>query len=229
MHLQAVGRGLRRLRPVAVHRARRPMVMKFRPGRCRCTTGTRSTHDFLSAGTGDEVRHDLAARQRVLPAGSSTPARCSSRGDEVLPDRLRQRLPRRGADLAALLLPVGDGRAAAMERLLRRHRPSTSDRHRRPAATSRSPTATDLYVPGEAAPATGSLADEYFDTDRYCRVLLDPAEPRRRDGSRLGRARRRLRRPAGLAPSGPRTRPTSGDRFVAHFRGLIGAWLADRA
>ena len=70
---------------------------------------------------------DLAADQRLLPLGVQLlrDARARHRG---APDRLRQRLAGRRADVAALLLAVGDQRAAEVVDLLHRHRPPLAQR-----------------------------------------------------------------------------------------------------
>ena len=62
-----------------------------------------------------------------------------------------------------------------MERLLRCHRASTSDRHRRPRSYFEIADRTDLSYQDKLA-CYRRLADEYFDTDRYARVLLDPLD-----------------------------------------------------
>ncbi|MFC5040202.1 hypothetical protein [Ornithinimicrobium kibberense] len=55
--------------------------------------------------------------QRLLRLGVQQ-RRDARQGRRGAPDRLRQRLPRRGADLAALLLPMGDHRPRPMVGLL---------------------------------------------------------------------------------------------------------------
>ena len=104
------------------------MVMKFRP-ELPMHERYAVEHGFLSAADRRRGAHDFASGQRVLPVGVQL-VRDAHQGRLGAPHRLRQCLPGRGPHLAALLLPVGDGRAAAMERLLRRHRATTSDRHR---------------------------------------------------------------------------------------------------
>ena len=134
-----VGRGLRQVRALAVDR-RRDDGHGLPPRRADARP-LRGLARLPLAGDRRRGADDLAADQRVLPLGVQLlrDARARRRG---APDRLRQRLAGRRADVAALLLPVGDERAAEVVDLLHRHRPPrraawTSTR----AATSRSATA----------------------------------------------------------------------------------------
>ena len=115
-------------------------------------------------------------------------------GDGVLPDRLRQRLPRRRGHLAALLLPVGDDGAGEVVGVLRRHRPQGAHpgRHRAVVRGRRRP-GLDY---GAKLAAYQRLADEHFDTRALPGVLRDSAAAHRRDGAGLG-AVARVRRDAG--------------------------------
>ena len=88
--------------------------MKFRPElpmHDRYAVDARLPRTAAGRGGGD----DLRAGERVLPLGVQLLRDRWCSGDDVLPDRLRQRLPGRGAHLAALLLPVGDEGAAALD------------------------------------------------------------------------------------------------------------------
>ena len=128
------------------------------------------------------------------------------RGRRGAPDRLRQRLPGRGADLAALLLPLGDDGAAAVEVFCvvtgaaaaagPRHAPTTS-----PIADR-----DDLSYEEKLA-GYRRLADEYFETDRYADFCA----------TRLGHVDEMVHDWVDARPStrcwstrcGPPTRPTS--------------------
>ena len=140
------------------------------------------------------------------------------------PDRLRQRLPGRGADLPALLLPVGDDGAGALDRVLRGHRPEPRldlDTARYFAIAD----ATDLSY-AEKLAGYRRLADDYFETDRY-RSSARPACRTSTRSSTTGSAR-----PTSTRCCVDTVRATypahEHERFLAHFRGLIDAWLADQ-
>ena len=97
------------------------MVMKFRP-ELPMHERYAVEHDFLAAERRRRGRDDLPAGQRVLPVGVQL-LRVPRPRRRRAPDRLRQRLPGRRAHLPALLLPVGDDGAGALDRVLRGHRP----------------------------------------------------------------------------------------------------------
>ena len=111
------GRGLRRRSPGRCPSAPETMVMKFRP-ELPMHDRYEVAHDFLDARGRRRGRHDLPAGQRVLPVGVQL-LRDAGRGHRGAPDRLRQRLPGRRDHLAALLLPVGDDGAGALDGVLR--------------------------------------------------------------------------------------------------------------
>ena len=122
MHLQAVGRRLRRLRAVAVDRARDDgHEVPARAADARPLRGRARLPDARS-----RPRRSSRSRRLVNAFFRWEFNSCEMlvRGGERLPDRLRQRLPGRRAHLAALLLPVGDEGAAALVGVLRGHRPA---------------------------------------------------------------------------------------------------------
>ena len=82
------------------------MVMNFDPDQPMHARYSVS-HDFLDAADRDGGGHDRPAGQRVLPVGVQL-LRDADQGRGRLPDRLRERLPRRRDHQPALLLPVGD-------------------------------------------------------------------------------------------------------------------------
>ena len=107
------------------------MVMKFRPD-LPMHDRYAVAHDFLVTRDGRRGAHHQPPDQRVLPLGVQLlrDARARDRG---APDRLRQRVARRGGHQPALLLPVGDEGAAAVVRVLRRDRAPRADRPRHAA------------------------------------------------------------------------------------------------
>ena len=165
-----VDRGLRQVRALAEIGAE-TMVMDFRPDQPMHNRYAVS-HDFLTPETGEEILTISAADQRVLPLGVQLlrDARARHRG---APDRLRQRVAGRRADVAALLLPVGDQRAAEVDDLLHRDRPRVARAWTwTRAATSRSATARTSPT-RRSSPSTGKLADDYFEVERVHGVLRD--------------------------------------------------------
>ena len=188
-------------------------------------------------------RDDLPAGQRVLPVGVQL-LREPRRGRRGAPDRLRQRLPGRRADLAALLLPVGDGGAGAVDGVHAGHGPQAALGPRHGASTSRSPTATTSPT-ARSWRGYRRLADEYFETERYLdfcasrlrhldEVVLEWVDSPefdallRRDGARdlPGRRARPVRRPlprAGRAVGDGREGGPPADRAVsrAYFEPVV--------
>ena len=79
----------------------------------------------------------------------------------------------------------------------------------------------------EKLAAYRALADAYFEVDRYRRLLRQPARPRRRAGARLDRARAEFDRCCvdTVRSTYP---PHEHERFVGHFRGLVGQWVKER-
>ena len=195
--------------------------MKFRP-ELPMHDRYEVAHGFLTPGRRRGGRHDLPAGERVLPVGVQL-LREPRRGRRGASDRLRQRLPGRRADVAALLLPVGDDGAGALDDVHAGHRPQAAPgpRHGRllrdrrprrpvlrrqagayagsPTTTSR-PSATSTSARAGCATSTrscwsGSTAPD-FDA-----LLVETV---------------RATYPA-----------AEHDRFVAHFRGLVGLWVTD--
>ena len=199
------------------------MVMDFRPDQPMHQRYA-VNHGFLSESAGQQSVADLPDRQRVLPLGVQL-LRDARRRRRRLPDRLRQRLPGRLGDLAALLLPVGDHRAGALVDLLRGHRPQGRRRPPDPRATSRSPTTTSLTYDDKLA-AYLALADEHFETERYWEWSakhlphLDEAVLEWVTGDDFDRLLRDT-----VAATYP---PHEHEEFLAHFRGLVGA-VGERA
>ena len=150
--------------------------------------------------------HHRPDRQRVLPLGVQLlrDARARRRG---LPDRLRQRLPRRGGHLAALLLPVGDDGAGAVVGVLPGHRAQGAHPgRRRPVVRGRRRRRPGL--PGQARgvpalwPTSTSTPTRY---QEFCAQSLPHIDEMVLDWVQS----RRLRRDAGRAPWPRPTRPTS--------------------
>ena len=140
------------------------MVMQFRP-ELPMHDRYAVQHDFLTPGAGDEV---ITISRLVNAFFRWEFNSCESlvRGTEVLPHRLRQRLPGRGADLAALLLPVGDVGAAALDGVLRASPAARRGWTWTPPATSPIADRDDLSYEDKLAEYR-RLADDYFETERY--------------------------------------------------------------
>ena len=94
-----------------------------------------------------------------------------------------------------------------------------------PAGTSTSPT-------GPTSPTTRSwrptvaLADDYFEVERYARLLRQPAAAPRRDRPGVGRGSR-TSTACSSTPCATTFPPHEHDQFIAHYRGLLGAWAQD--
>ena len=122
-------------------------------------------HDFLSPEVGDEVL-TISRLINAFFRWEFNSCETLVRGDRRAPDRLRQRLARRRGHEPALLLPVGDERAAEVVRVLRRHRPRAAARPRHPPLLrDRRPRGPLLRR--RSSPRYRALADEYFEVDRY--------------------------------------------------------------
>ena len=144
-HAPAEGRrGLRRVRPVALDRRRDDGdEVPARAADARPLRGGARVPHPRGRRRG---RHDLPAGERVLPLGVQL-LREPRRGHRGASHRLRQRLPGRRADLAALLLPVGDGGAGALDGVHARSPDASRAWTSTPRTTSRSPTATTCATP----------------------------------------------------------------------------------
>ena len=223
MHLQTRARGLRRLRALAVDRRRddvdvvRPVAADARalPGEARLPVAR--------ARRGDRL--DLAARERVLPLGVQL-VRDDRQGRHRLPDRLRERVAGRRAHLAALLLPVGDHGARPLERVLRGHAPR--DAHQ--------PELARLLRLGR--PRRPHLRGEAREVPRARRRRTSRSTRTRSSATRISRTWTSSR-----TSGSPRRRSTTcsshtvrstfpaheHEHFVAHYRGLLGAWASDNA
>ena len=165
-----VGRGLRRLRALAVDR-RRDDGHALPARASRCTTATPST---TTSSRPRSATRSLTISRLINAFFRWEFNSCETlvRGDRGAPDRLRQRVARRRAHQPALLLPVGDERAAEVVRVLRRHRPRAAARprhapllrDRRPRGpllrgeARRLPRAGRRVLRGRALPATSATA-----------------------------------------------------------------------
>ena len=198
------------------------MVMKFRP-ELPMHDRYAVDHDFLTPEVGDEVV-TISRLVNAFFRWEFNSCENLVRGHRGAPDRLRQRLPGRRAHLAALLLPVGDGGAGALDGvhvvtgrkprldldiapLLRGRRPRGPLLRREarratgawPTSTSR-PTATSTSAPAACA-HLDEVVLEWVDSAEFDALLVETVEA---------------------------TYPAhEHDRFVAHFRGLVGLWVRD--
>ena len=157
------------------------MVMRFQPER-RCTCATRSTTASSPPRPG-RGGDDLPAGQRVLQMGVQLLRALVA--DAGVPDRLRQRLPRRGAHRLHYYFPWAMGALVkwTVFALVTGRRPRLDPETDRLLRDRRR---------GEALPAEAGryrvLADAYFDVDRYrsSATAASPAHPDQ-DRPRLGR------------------------------------------
>ncbi len=147
------GRRLRRLRAQPVDRRRDDGdVVRPRQADVRPLPGEARLPDRRPGLRG---RDDLEGRQRVLPLGVQLVRVDRARGRGV-PDRLRERVARRRADEPALLLPVGDHRARALVRVLRRGAAAHAHRRRHAPVVRDRATATTSPTRRSCASTAGS-------------------------------------------------------------------------
>ena len=177
------------------------------------------------AGARRRDPHDQPARQRVLPLGVQL-VRDDRQGRRCVPDRLRECVARRRAHVAALLLPVGDHRARALVGVLRRHAPR--DAHQPELARvlrlgrPRGPLVRGeaREVPRARRRCTSSSTHTRSSATRISRISTSS----RTSGSRRASSTRVL------VDTVRSTFPThEHEHFVAHYRGLLGAWARDNA
>ncbi len=191
------------------------MVMRFEPDR-PLHDRYQVDHEFLEPDDRPRGRHDRPHGQRVLPLGVQL-VRDADPRRRGPPDRLRERVPGRLADLAALLLPVGDQGAAALVRVLLRDRAPDAASGWTRSRGSRSGTATQRYE--EKLDAYRALADDYFEVDAYEEFCdrhlahLDEAMAGYVDSPEFD---------ALLVETVTRAfPPREHEQFVAHYRGLL--------
>ena len=219
-----VGRGVRRVRPVAVDRRRDDGdELRPRPADARPLLGVARLPLPRGRRRGGVDRPD---RQRVLPVGVQL-LRDPGRGPRGAPDRLRERLPGRRDHVAALLLPVGDEGAASSGRCSAPPPAASRSPHvdpapwftiadrdrpvvRREAGRLRARWPTTTSTPS----ATGTSARRGWPTSTRSRWTTSRVADFDRVLSR--RSPRRSRR----------TSTTSSSRT---YRGLLGAWCQRRA
>ena len=197
------------------------MVMDFRPDEPMHNRYAVS-HGFLSAQGRLGVRGDQQDHQRLLRLGVQLrrDARHRRRG---LPDRLRQRLSRRGGHVAALLLPVGDLRLVRWSVYsLVTGRKMSVDLHteRYFAIADDESLSYDSKITAYLA-----LANEHYSTDRYwqfCEEYLPHLPEQVHDWVTSPDFDRILRETVDATyPEHER------EQFMAHFRGLTGMWVKD--
>ena len=98
------------------------MVMRFQPDQPMHPRYA-VDHSFLSPSVGDEVV-TIGRLVNAFFRWEFNSCETLVRGERGLPHRLRQRLPGRGADEPALLLPLGDQGAGQVVRVRAGHRPA---------------------------------------------------------------------------------------------------------
>ena len=130
------------------------MVMKFQPDEPMHNRYAVS-HGFLS----DKAGNETMAISRIVNAffgWEFNSCEMLVAGRRRLPDRLRQRLPRRRRHVAALLLPVGDLGARAVVGVHPGDRPPRPRRPAHPAGTSTSPTTSRCRTTRRSPPTSPS-------------------------------------------------------------------------
>ena len=149
------------------------------------------------------------------------------RGTEAHPIDYANASPGRRRDVAALLLPVGDharccaGARSAPSPAARRGWTSTRARYFEIGDRE------DLTYEDKLAEYR-RLADEYFETERYTEFCATAIAARSTSSCSTG-SPRRTSTGCSSRPSQATYPPHEHERFLAHFRGLVGLWVADSA
>ena len=200
------------------------MVMKFDPDQPMHARYS-IAHDFLDAADGGRDGHDRPAGQRVLPVGVQL-LRDADQGQSGLPDRLRQRVPGRRDHQLHYYFPWAMKALAKWSvfctvtgrrpRYDTRHPPLFRDRRPRPTcATRRSSPPTGSW------PTTISRPSATATSARRRLAHLDEVVLDWVDGPEFDRC---------LSTRFESTFPPhEHDEFIAHFRGLLGAWVKDES
>ena len=199
------------------------MVMKFRP-ELPMHDRYAVEHDFLTPETGDEVltisrlinaffRWEFNSCETLVRGTEAHPIDYANASPDVAVTSLHYYFPwAMKALLRWCVFCVVTGRQPRLD-LDTRHYFEIGDRE-------------DLTLRGEARrlPQAGRRV---LRGRALPGLLRQPAGARRRDGLRLGRLAR-LRPPAVDTVRAP-TRAHEQERFIAHFRGLVGQWVRERS
>ena len=217
-----VGRGLRRLRPLAVDRRRDDdHALPARGADARPLRGRPRLPHARARRRGHD---DQPPDQRVLPLGVQLlrDARARHRG---APDRLRQRVTRRRADEPPLLLPVGDERAAEVVARSASSPAASRGWTSTRATTSRSATARTSAT-RRSSPATASSPTP---TSRSTATGTSSTAGSATSTSSCSSG---SRAPSSTAccstPCSATYPPHEHERFIGHLRGLVGQWVSER-
>ena len=200
------------------------MIMHFRPDEPMHDRYA-VDHDFLTPGARRRGHDDQPPHQRVLPLGVQLVRDARAR-DRGAPDRLRQRLARRRAHEPALLLPVGDERAAEVVARSASSPAASRGSTSTPAATSRSATARTSPTRRSSPPTASSPTR----TSRSTATRTSATAGSRTSTSSCSTGSPRPTSTACCSrPSARPTPPHEHERFVGHFRGLVGQWVSERS
>ena len=200
------------------------MVMDFRPDEPMHNRYAVS-HDFLSAKAGSGVRGDLRRSSTRSSAGSSTPPRCSSPGDEVYPIDYANACPDVAVTSLHYYFPwaitalvrwsvysLVTGRTMSVDLHTERYFAIADD---------------DSLSYDSKITAYLALANEHYSTDRYrqfCEEYLPHLPEQVHDWVTSPDFDRLLRETVDATyPEHER------EQFMAHFRGLLGMWAKDNA
>ena len=220
MHLQATVEYEQFARALSI--GPETMVMKFQPDEPMHNRYAVS-HGFLGESAGNQA----VAISRIVNAffgWEFNSCEMLVKGDDGLPDRLRQRLPRRRRHVAALLLPVGDHGAGELVGLLR-WRPAAADastctprRYFEIADDESLSTTTRRSPPTWPWPTSTSTPR----VRQWCAENLPHLEEQVHDWVTSADFDRLLRETVDA------TYPEhEQDQFMAHFKGLTDLWAAD--
>ena len=180
-------------------------------------------HDFLSRRDRPRGGDDRPHGQHVLRVGVQL-VRDPHPRHRGPSDRLRERVPGRLADLAALLLPVGDQGAAALVRVRAARRAGRCASRWTSSRGGRWPTASAATRRSSRPTASSPMTD--FEVDAYeefcARHLAHVDEAMAEYIASADFDRLLVETVMRAFP------PHEHEEFVAHYRGLLGAWVADQ-
>ena len=218
------GRRLRRLRPLAVDRprddgdevpARRADARPLRRG-ARLPDAARSAREVVT----------ISRLVNAFFRWEFNSCECLVRGDEVYPIDYANACPDVAVTSLHYYFPWAMKALREVVRVLRRHRPAPAARPRHaPLLRRRRPRRALLRGEARRLPPAGRrlLRDRALPG-----VLRHRASPTSTSSCSTGSPSPELRRAAASTPSAGSTPPHEHERFVAHFRGLVGLWVREQ-
>ena len=200
------------------------MVMHFRP-EGRCTIATRC-HTTSSRPRSARRSSTISRLINAFFRWEFNSCECLVRGDEVFPIDYANACPDVGADEPALLLPVGDQDAREVVRVLRGHRAARPQLDLDTRALFRRRRPRRALLRRRSSPPTAGWPTT---TSRpsATRSSARPAWPTSTSSCSTGSPRPSSTRL--LVDTVRKLYPAhEHDRFVAHFRGLVGQWVREQ-